>query len=233
MKKLYVLFILLALCACNEGEEYDLSDGYPNLNTSNGSSNEEGSLLASMATVLEVNDNGRIVLLQDNGLKVYVSNPSILTNNSADHVGDRLFYTYYIQNEKENCIIYIVEMQKADVLSPETEVPAGSDDPISIVGANRALDYMNIQFQYQGNKSRPKGHTFHVVINNPTPYDGGYISLSLRHNANGDKAEETYIGYASVLLKELPNYSTATLKGVDIHYYSLDKEEKTVRLELR
>lgn len=265
MKTLYTSLLivvsafLLVACEKEDAEYAAMQDP-----SSGGGMNFEEidqTVYTAMGTLVRIEQTGAILLEQDNGFSVYVTNPDMLTALGDFRTGDRFFYTYRLTTQKNNTLyIYIVEAHPVTVLTQQKDssgdkplfasggegssvggsLPGDSvqtskpnaNDPVSIVGRHIAGHYLNLQYQYRTQESGATPHRFTLTLQTEEPDANGWLTMDFCHDANGNRQEVVRIGYASIALPEIPGFSVGRLKGITFRFYSLEEKQETIRLEL-
>lgn len=234
MKTFYICLLIavsaLVGSACQEGDgDYEMMDPAPSQNFVSGTTN--GEIKTGMGTIARIEATGAILMEQDNGTTAIVTNPALLTNLGAKQSGERYFYTYRITTLDNTVYIELLEAYPVILLTLEDEVDdEKADAPVSIVGQNISGHYLNLQFQYRTQESGSNSHRFHLTSLQEQPDGDGHLPLEFRHDANGNRQEVVCIGYASLLLSELPGYREGTLKQLSIRYNDLEGKQGKVEL---
>lgn len=197
---------------------------------------------AALATVVTPSKvPGEAIIESDNEGTAYVTNPEILTQNDANNKGQRIFYTYRgaespngNSNSKAPYIqittLYKILTKDIDILKEEQEDVFG-DDVINYISYNIGKTHLTLQFQILGYDINIKHRISLVAKADAVPDSDGYLSVELRHNAEGDRQENlSSSSFVSFPLSSAPGYNEGTLKGFKIKYKSIYSGEKTVTI---
>lgn len=196
---------------------------------------------AALATVVIPNEMpGEAVIESDNDGKAYVVNPDKLTLFEANNAGQRIFYTYTNatnpsgNTDKKGPFISIDYLQKI-LTKPMDILKEGEDDPyghdrISLITPIMGKTHLTLMFQIASSNSSIKHRISLVAMEGTIPDENGYLTVELRHNAEGDRQEHISHGYVSFPLSGIPGYEEGKLKGFNIKTNSLNHGEETVTI---
>ena len=159
-------------------------------------------------------------------------NPSLITTQQADSVGQRVLTNLYFDSEPTSTEggeqsasmldCYKVLTKPANDLRLPDAPSADSFGlaPIQPTSASLSKEHLNIQFNIQGgNENIP--HRISLLLTDQTELDSdGYLSVYLRHHPNGDIQNTIYWGIVSFPLTSIPEYSDPTCKGIKVYYNS-------------
>ena len=194
---------------------------------------------AALATVVTPSDiAGEAIIESDNEGIAYVVNPEKLTRFETNNPGQRIFYTYISaanptgDPNKKGPFISIDYLQKIltksmDTLKVEMEDVYGHDG-INIITPIMGKTHLTLLFQILGSDSSIKHRISLVATAGTVPDKNGYMSVELRHNAEGDKQESSGPGYVSFPLSSVPGFKEGTLKGFKIKVNTINNGEETV-----
>lgn len=198
---------------------------------------------AALATVITASEvPGAAVLEKDNGELAYVVNPDMLTRADANKEGQRIFYRYVGsdspngQTNSKGPYISITEVVMKILTKPidflrEGEEDVYGQDGIYIVSHSLSEKYLTLQFQIMASNKNIAHRISLVAKEDATPDAEGYLTIELRHNAEGDTPESiSYPGYVSFLLTDAPGYKEGTLKGYKMKYRTINQGEETVTI---
>lgn len=205
--------------------------------------NLENTYNAALATVITASEvPGAAVLEKDNGELAYVVNPDMLTRADVNKEGQRIFYRYIGadspngQTNSKGPYISITEVVMKILTKPidflkEDEEDVYGQDGIYIVSYSLSEKYLTLQFQIMASNKNIAHRISLVAKEDATPDAEGYLTVELRHNAEGDTPESiSYPGYVSFLLTDAPGYKEGTLKGYKMKYRNLNQGEETVTI---
>lgn len=223
-----ILFALLTACVDLEysDEEFSGSENMP--------------YNAALATVIQPGEKaGEAIIKNDTQGTAYVVNPEALTKVKANVQGQRIFYRYVSAEsplgpqDSKKPYIFITDVQPiltkaVDVLKAEEEDIYGSD-VINYLSHALSKTHLTLQFQIYVSGSGIKHRISLVMREGAVPDANGMLAVELRHNAEGDRAEEISLpGYVSFPLSSVPGYEEGTLKGFIMTYRSIGNGESTV-----
>lgn len=191
--------------------------------------NEPMAIYPTLGTVTATNP---IQIESDSYGTILPKNPSIISANQADSVGQRVLTNLYFGSEPSfdqgselsasilDC--YKVLTKPADDLRvPDAPI---ADDfgfaPIQPTSTSLSKEHLNIQFNLQGgNETIP--HRISLLLTDETSIDeDGLVSVYLRHHPNGDIQNTIYWGIVSFTLSSIPEFSRPDCKGIKLYYNS-------------
>lgn len=224
----FILFPFMQSCVDIDDDIASVTDAGNTYNTA----------LATVITASEV--PGAAVLEKDNGELAYVVNPEMLSRADANKEGQRIFYRF-IGAESPNGqtngpYISITETVMKILTKPidflkEDEEDVYGQDGIYVVSYSLSEKYLTLQFQIMASNKNIAHRISLVAKEDATPDSEGYLTVELRHNAEGDSPESiSYPGYVSFLLTDAPGYKEGTLKGYKMKYQSINRGEETVTI---
>lgn len=196
---------------------------------------------AALATIIIPSEvPGEAVIESDNEGTAYVVNPDILTINEVNKEGQRIFYSYTnAENPKANSeskgpFINITKLQKVltksiDILK-EGEEDVYGYDAITLISYNLGKTHLTLIFQILGYDSKIKHRISLVATAGAKPDAEGYLSVELRHNAEGDRQVNPGSGYVSFPLSNIPGYKEGTLKGFRMKVNFINNGEDIVTI---
>lgn len=183
---------------------------------------------AALATVITPSEiPGEAIIESDNEGKAYVMNPQMLTYYEANNEGQRIFYTYTKtdnsnggSNNKGPYVtlktLYKILTKPMDKLA-EGEEDIYGQDGINFISSNYGKTHLTLSFQILGSNSNIKHRISLVAAADAKPDANGYISVELRHNAEGDsQTSVSPVSYVSFPLSSVPGFAEGTLKGFKI-----------------
>ena len=155
--------------------------------------------LATVVTPSEV--PGEAMIESDNDGIAYVVNPEKLTRFETNNPGQRIFYTYINATNptgdasKKGPFISIDYLQKIltkrmDTLE-EGEEDIYGHDGINLITPIMGKTHLTLMFQILGFNSSIKHRISLVAAAGAVPDANGYMSVELRHNAEGDRQEDS------------------------------------------
>lgn len=226
----FILFPFMQSCV-------DIDD---DIASANDTVNAYNTALATVITASEV--PGAAVLEKDNGELAYVVNPEMLTLADANKEGQRIFYRYVGaespngQANSKGPYINITEIVMKILTKPidflrEDEEDVYGQDGIYVASYSLGEKYLTLQFQVMASNKNIAHRISLVAKEDAAPDAEGYLTVELRHNAEGDTPESiTSPGYVSFLLTDAPGYKEGTLKGYKMKYQSINQREETVTI---
>lgn len=196
---------------------------------------------AALATVISPGEvPGEAIIESDNEGTAFVVNPEKLIYYEANNKGQRIFYTYRKAespkgDDSKSSYISIDFLRKIltkpmDVLQ-EGEEDVYGHDKINLISYNMGNTHLTLLFQILGFDTSIKHRISLVAKADAIPDTDGYISVELRHNAEGDKQE--YISsdnYVSFPLSSVPGFKEGTLKGFKIKINTISYGEDIVTI---
>ncbi len=194
---------------------------------------------AALATVVTPSEiSGEAIIESDNDGIAYVVNPDKLTRFETNNPGQRIFYTYINaanptgDANKKGPFISIEYLQKIltkdmDILKEGDEDVYGQDR-INLITPIMGKTHLTLLFQILGSNSSIKHRISLVAVEGTVPDENGYMSVELRHNAEGDRQEEPGPGYVSFPLSSVPGFEERKLKGFKIKVNTINNGEETV-----
>lgn len=194
---------------------------------------------AALATVMTPSEvPGEAMIESDNEGIAYVVNPDKLTRYDTNNPGQRIFYTYINATNptgdasRKGPFISIDYLQKIltkdmDTLKVDQEDVYGHDG-INLLTPNMGKTHLTLLFQILGSDSSIKHRISLVAAEDAVPDENGYMSVELRHNAEGDRQNFTGSGYVSFTLSSVPGFKEGKLKGFKIKTKTINNGEKTV-----
>lgn len=192
--------------------------------------------LATVVTPSEV--PGEAMIESDNDGIAYVVNPEKLTRYGTNNAGQRIFYTYINATNpagdtgKEGPFISIDYLQKI-LTKPMNTLEEGEEDiyghdGINLITPIMGKTHLTLLFQILGANSSIQHRISLVATAGSVPDASGYLSVELRHNAEGDRQENPYSGYVSFPLSSVPGFEEGQLKGFKIKTNTINNGEETV-----
>lgn len=198
---------------------------------------------AALATVVVPSEvAGETMIESDNEGCAYVVNPSILTHHEANNKGQRIFYTYRSaespvgsQNSRAPFIEinYLKKILTKHIdLLKEGEEDIYGHDGINYLSYNMGKTHLTLQFQLLMTNGSNISHRISLVAKGDAMPDAdGYLTVELRHNAEGDTQQHvSNAEYVSFPLSSAPGYKEGTLKGFKMKYNSIYYGEETVTI---
>lgn len=194
---------------------------------------------AALATVVTPSElPGEAVIESDDNGMAYVVNPEKLTRLETNNPGQRIFYTYVSaanptgDANKKGPFISIEYLQKIltkdmDLLK-EGEEDVYGQDGINLITPIMGKTHLTLMFQILGSSSGIKHRISLVASAGTVPDVNGYISVELRHNAEGDRQETAGPGYVSFPLSSVPGFEEGKLQGFRIKTKTINSGEETV-----
>jgi hypothetical protein len=206
MKKLIIsMLALMFLVSCNRDENQYLP---PNSFT-------------SIATVENPTQSSGFYFRLDNNDRMWVTATNFPYYNPID--GQRIIATYSILSVNGNNSSYNHKVSLNDVyevltkkifkITPNTQDSIGND-PINITDLWVGSDFLNVEFNYQGQN---KIHFINLVSDSTKTYTDGKVHLEFRHNANNDYPMFWRWGIVSFNLKSLQPLAVGDSVNMVIH----------------
>ena len=162
-------------------------------------------------------------------------NKNALKYTQTDSVGQRVLYTYCVEQENKNSTIpqnakqniriydiYKILTKKMNTLDPSLENDDFGKDPIHINGMYISSEHLNIQFSIRRNSPNIAHRISLVGMEGVEPDENGVLNLDLRHNMFDDNPYHLNTGYVSYTLESIPGYNEGTLKKLIINCQSTD-----------
>ena len=188
--------------------------------------------LAIYPTLGTISATAPITIESDSYGSILPKNPSIVTSQHADSVGQRVLTNLYFDTEPtfENggtqhadiLDLYKILTKPADDLR-KTDAPSADsfgNSPIQPTSLSLSKEHLNIQFNMLGG-TEIIPHRISLLLTADTQLDeNGMVPVMLRHNANGDSQNTIYWGIVSFTLASIPEYNDPACKGVRLYYNS-------------
>ena len=158
------------------------------------------------------------------------SNPSIVSSQKVDSIGQRVLANLYLNAEAqkpENNDVSIISLYKVLTKNANDTRLAGTpkpdfygNSPIQVTGATLSKEHFNIQFNLLGEDGSIP-HRISLLLTDKTKIDDkGYLRLDLRHDSNGDNSNTIFWGIASFTLSSISEINDPACKGIKIYYNS-------------
>lgn len=194
---------------------------------------------AALATVVTPSElPGEAVIESDDNGMAYVVNPDRLTLFEANNAGQRIFYNYVGATSPKGeadsrgpyiSINYLQKILTKDMdLLKEGEEDVYGQDGINLITPIMGKTHLTLMFQILGSNSGIKHRISLVAPAGTVPDVNGYISVELRHNAEGDRQENVGPGYVSFPLSSVPGFKEGKLQGFRIKTKTINSGEETV-----
>ena len=155
---------------------------------------------------------------------------SILSNEKADSIGQRVLANLYITSNDKDLKredikitnLYKVLTKNADEtrLADSPDPDSFGNSPIQVTGLSISKEHLNVQFNTLGGEEKIPHRISLLLTDKSTLDEDGYLRLDLRHDANGDIQSIIYWGIASFTLRSIPEFNDPNCKGVRLFYNS-------------
>ena len=188
--------------------------------------------LAIYPTLGTVSATNPITIESDSYGLILPKNPSIVTSQHADSVGQRVLTNLYFGSEPrpqeggklsaDILDLYKILTKSADDLRKPDAPNADSfgNSPIQPTSISLSKEHLNIQFNMLGG-TEVIPHRISLLLTADTQLDeNGLVPVVLRHNANGDSQSTIYWGVVSFTLSSIPEFSDPSCKGIKLCYNS-------------
>ncbi len=171
-----------------------------------------------------------ILIDSDSYGNIRPTNPSIVTAEKADSIGQRVLINLYLDADRPSAsnqdvkligVYKVLTKEASDLrISDSPSEDSFGNSPIQVTGASISKEHLNIQFNTLGNDEQIP-HRINLLLTKDTRIDEeGYLRLYLRHDANGDLQNTIYWGITSFPLSSIPDFSKSTCRGIKIYYNS-------------
>lgn len=188
--------------------------------------------IAIYPTLGTVSATDPIKLESDSYGTILPKNPSMITTQQADSVGQRVLTNLYFDSEPTgsnngelsasifDCYKVLTKNANDLRLADAPEADSFGLAPIQPTSTSLSKEHLNIQFNIQGGiETIP--HRISLLLTDETIIDSdGFVSVYLRHDPNGDIQSTTYWGIVSFTLSSIPEFTNSACKGVKIYYNS-------------
>ena len=188
--------------------------------------------LAIFPTLGTISSTSPITIESDSYGAIVPKNPSLVTSQQADSVGQRVLTNLYFDSDAEPqkggslsasiLDIYKILTKPAEDLRNDDAPLADSfgNSPIQPTSLSLSKEHLNIQFNILGgNVVIP--HRISLLLQPGTQLDvDGMMPVELRHDANGDSQTTFYWGIVSFTLNSIPEFSDPACKGIKVYYNS-------------
>lgn len=161
-------------------------------------------------------------------------NPSAVSSNDADSVGQRVLVNINFPDEKEGNLteseakeVNIFDLYKVLTKNADDTRKSGTEpienfgnDNIQITSTSISKEHLNIQFNIDGQDETIPHRISLLLTENTKIDDEGLLEVELKHNKNSDFGQTKYWGVVSYTLSSIPEYSKEECKGFKIIYNS-------------
>lgn len=188
---------------------------------------------ATYPTLGTISSTSPITIDSDSYGTFVPNNPSVITSQEADSIGQRVLTNLYFHNRPSEETLALADVSVLDVYKILTkpaddlrkpdapEADSFGNAPIQVTGISLSKEHFNVQFNMMGGNATTVSHRISLLLDENTTIDkDGLLAVNLRHHANGDPQAMIYWGVVSYTLASIPEFNAPECKGIKLYYNS-------------